>query len=201
MNNAKIGAAVLGGYVLGRTKKAKLALSLGALLAGSQIKPGQLVKAVQKSPFLSNVTQQVRTELTDASKAAATSVLTAKADSLADAIHERTAGLHDKAHPGDEGDRGEADRATELETGGESSEAEDREDEAGQEEEHEADEGRPSRKAEASRSVGREKKTQPSGSDHEEGKPRSRKTTARTTTTRARCAAGRTGRSASRRRG
>ncbi|MCF1594398.1 ABC transporter substrate-binding protein [Streptomyces muensis] len=97
MNNAKIGTALLGGYVLGRTKKAKLAIGLGALLAGSRIKPGQVGKALQDSPFLHTLTDQVRTELTDAGKAAATTVLSAKADSLADALHERTAGLREKA--------------------------------------------------------------------------------------------------------
>ncbi|MEX2981763.1 ABC transporter substrate-binding protein [Streptomyces sp. C36] len=97
MNNAKMGAAVLGGYVLGRTKKAKLAIGLGSLLAGSRVKPGQLGKVLAESPFLSNVNDQVRRELVSAGKAAATSVLTAKAEHLADSLHERTAGMRDKA--------------------------------------------------------------------------------------------------------
>ncbi|MDX2784495.1 ABC transporter substrate-binding protein, partial [Streptomyces caniscabiei] len=96
MNNATMGAAVLGGYLLGRTKKAKLALGLGALLAGSQVRPGQLGKALD-APFLSDLTRQVRTELAGASKAAATSVLSSKADHLAGALHERTAGLRERA--------------------------------------------------------------------------------------------------------
>ncbi|UJV41403.1 ABC transporter substrate-binding protein [Streptomyces sp. AMCC400023] len=96
MNNATMGAAVLGGYLLGRTKKAKLALGLGALLAGSQVRPGQLGKALD-APFLSDLTRQVRAELAGASKAAATSVLSSKADHLAGALHERTAGLRERA--------------------------------------------------------------------------------------------------------
>ncbi|WP_060883703.1 hypothetical protein [Streptomyces caniscabiei] len=96
MNNATMGAAVLGGYLLGRTKKAKLALGLGALLAGSQVRPGQLGKALD-APFLSDLTRQVRAELAGASKAAATSVLSTKADHLAGALHERTAGLRERA--------------------------------------------------------------------------------------------------------
>ncbi|WP_246203654.1 hypothetical protein [Streptomyces tailanensis] len=109
MNNATIGAAVLGGYLLGRTKKAKLALGVGAMLAGSKVRPGQLGKALD-SQFLSDVTHQVRTELTDASKAAATSVLTAKADSLAGTLHGRTAELRERAQGEGEGkaeDKGE----------------------------------------------------------------------------------------------
>lgn len=97
MSNAKLGAAVLGGYLLGRTKKGKLALSLGAALAGSRIRPGQVGKLFQDSPFLGHLSKQVRTELADAGKAATTAVLTAKADNLADALHERTEGLHAKA--------------------------------------------------------------------------------------------------------
>lgn len=106
MNNATMGAAVLGGYLLGRTKKAKLALGLGALLAGSQVRPGQLGKALD-APFLGDLTRQVRAELAGASKAAATSVLTSKADHLAGALHERTAGLRERA----EGDGGHDEEA------------------------------------------------------------------------------------------
>ncbi|MBZ3907213.1 hypothetical protein [Streptomyces griseiscabiei] len=108
MNNATIGAAVLGGYLLGRTKKAKLALGLGALLAGSQVRPGQLGKAVD-APFLGDLTRQIRSELTDAGKAAATSVLSSKADSLAGTLHERTAGLRGRAEENDEEDEGDND--------------------------------------------------------------------------------------------
>ena len=125
MNNAKIGAAVLGGYLLGRTKKGKLALSLGAALAGSRMRPGGVGKLLQDSPVLGNVSKQVRSELAGAGKAAATTVLSAKAESLADALHERTEGLKEKAHgegrrgrdeeardeeDRDEGDRDEGDR-------------------------------------------------------------------------------------------
>ncbi|MCQ4044243.1 ABC transporter substrate-binding protein [Streptantibioticus rubrisoli] len=169
MNNAKIGAAVLGGYVLGRTKKAKLALSVGSLLAGSRMRPGQLVKAVQESPFLSGITRQVRTELTGAGKAAATSVLTAKADSLADAIHERTTGLHERAHPDDERDRGEggvrSDRSTGQDRARESRRGEDREEEGRRGEE---------RRSEGRRSEGHEHKARHRESDREESEPHSR---------------------------
>ncbi|MCA6093257.1 ABC transporter substrate-binding protein [Streptomyces sp. SCA3-4] len=105
MNNAKIGAAVLGGYVLGRTKKAKLAIGLGTLLAGSRVKPGQLGKTLAQSPFLGNVNEQVRKELLSAGKAAATSVLTAKAEHLADSLHDRTTGMREKAATGGGGEK------------------------------------------------------------------------------------------------
>ncbi|MFI2431777.1 ABC transporter substrate-binding protein [Streptomyces sp. NPDC018693] len=113
MNNTKIGAALLGGYVLGRTKKAKFALSLGALLAGSRVRPGELGKVVQRSPFLNTITHQVRSELTGAGKAAATSVMTAKAGSLADALHERTVRMQEKAQPGGDGEAADSEREPE----------------------------------------------------------------------------------------
>ncbi|MDX3638871.1 ABC transporter substrate-binding protein [Streptomyces sp. MB09-02B] len=116
MNNATMGAAVLGGYLLGRTKKAKLALGLGALLAGSQVRPGQLGKALD-APFLSDLTRQMRAELAGAGKAAATSVLSSKADNLAGALHERTAGLRERAEGNGTHDD-DAEGGTEDETDG-----------------------------------------------------------------------------------
>ncbi|MGC0334183.1 hypothetical protein RKD23_007173 [Streptomyces sp. SAI-170] len=97
MDKAKIGTALLGGYLLGRSKKAKLAVGLGAMLAGSRIRPDQIGKTLQESPFLKDISKQVRSELTGAGKAAASSVLTAKADSLADALQARTSGLRQKS--------------------------------------------------------------------------------------------------------
>ncbi|MGW2648797.1 ABC transporter substrate-binding protein [Streptomyces sp. NPDC001393] len=169
MNNAKIGAAVLGGYVLGRTKKAKLALSLGALLAGSRIKPGQVAKVLQESPFLSNVSKQVRSELAGAGKEAATTVLSAKADSLADALHERTAGLHEKAHPDGERDQDEG-IEEENEEGEHAQEA--RQDEGS------PDEGAPSSEHEG-KGGGSQGRAQHRGSDQKDEPPRKRTTAGR----------------------
>ncbi|HLL36661.1 MAG TPA: ABC transporter substrate-binding protein [Streptomyces sp.] len=138
MKNAKIGAALLGGYVLGRTKKGKAAIGLGAMLAGSRINPAQVGKTLQESPFVHTLTRQIRTELTGAGKAAATSVLTAKADSVANALHERTTGLREKTHTAEEQDTGEPEESAEAaeteETGetpetGEAGETKEREDE------------------------------------------------------------------------
>ncbi|WP_367322940.1 ABC transporter substrate-binding protein [Streptomyces sp. HUAS ZL42] len=180
MNNAKIGAALLGGYALGRTKKAKLAIGLGAALAGSRIRPGQLGKALD-TPFLSTVRKQVRTELADASKAAATSVLTAKAENLADAIHARTEGLQERAHHEGEGEEGRAEeRAAEEAEGREDEEPEGEEGsraEAGRSREGQSEERQSrARKAPARRSTGREK-TEHRGSG-QESEPRKKKTTA-----------------------
>ncbi|MFD7280336.1 hypothetical protein ACFV80_25585 [Streptomyces sp. NPDC059862] len=94
MNNAKIGTALIGGYVLGRRRKARVALGLALAMAARRAKGGDLAKAL--TPVLGNLNRQVRTELTSASKAAASSVLNAQADHLADTLHERTLGLQGK---------------------------------------------------------------------------------------------------------
>lgn len=188
MNNAKIGSALLGGYVLGRTKKAKLAISLGALLAGSRIKPGQVGKALQESPFLHTLTDQVRSELSGAGKSAATTLLSAKADNLADALHQRTAGLRDRAE--DQGGEDERDSGADAEDEDEYEDELEDEDEDEDEEETESDEeqgeedGEEPRaksagksRAPASKGSGRGR-TQRGKSEQDEERPRKRKTSA-----------------------
>ena len=90
-NNATIGLAVAGGYLLGRTRKAKMAIGLGMFVAGRKLNLGpQLGKLVTDSPVLGEIGQTVRTQLVDATTAAASAALTRRANSLADALHERT---------------------------------------------------------------------------------------------------------------
>ncbi|MFE2378769.1 hypothetical protein [Streptomyces sp. NPDC059398] len=93
--NGKIGVALVGGYLLGRTKKAKLAIGLGMFLAGKKMSldPAQLGKMLANSPVLGSLNSQVRKELVEATKSAATSALTKRATGLADSLHERTLGL------------------------------------------------------------------------------------------------------------
>ncbi|MFG2093294.1 hypothetical protein [Streptomyces sp. NPDC048612] len=95
MSNAKIGVALVGGYLLGRTKKAKLAIGLGMFLAGRKLNldARQLGALVANSPLLGPLNDQVRKELVDATKAAAGTALTQRMSGLADTLHERTAAL------------------------------------------------------------------------------------------------------------
>ncbi|MEX2971767.1 hypothetical protein [Streptomyces sp. C184] len=97
MSNAKIGVALVGGYVLGRTKKAKLAIGLGMYLAGKRLPldPKQLGKLVANSPVLGPLNDQVRSELVDATKTAVSTALTQRMSALTDALHERTLELGD----------------------------------------------------------------------------------------------------------
>ncbi|NKI41947.1 hypothetical protein [Streptomyces physcomitrii] len=106
MTNIKIGAALAGGYLLGRTKKAKLAIGFGMFLAGKKLDldPRALAKTLAASPALSGLNQQVRKELVDATKSAATDALTKRVSGLADSLQDRTKaiGTADSARRADE---------------------------------------------------------------------------------------------------
>ncbi|MGW7752139.1 hypothetical protein ACWGK6_11330 [Streptomyces violaceusniger] len=105
MTNGKITVAIVGGYLLGRTKKAKLAFGLGMLLAGKKITldPQQLKKSLAGMPLLSGLNGQVRQELVDATRQAATKAVSDRVGGLADSLHERTALLRGES----EEERGE----------------------------------------------------------------------------------------------
>ncbi|AQU65306.1 hypothetical protein [Streptomyces niveus] len=96
--NVKIGVALVGGYLLGRTKKAKMAIGFGMFLAGKKLSfdPKQLGKLVANSPVLGTLNDQVRKELVDATKSAATNAVSQRATGLADSLHQRTLGLEGK---------------------------------------------------------------------------------------------------------
>ncbi|MEU2247221.1 hypothetical protein [Streptomyces sp. NPDC019224] len=100
--NAKIGAALVGGYLLGRTKKAKLAVGFGMFLLGKKLDldPRRLGTMLAGSPVLGPLNDQVRKELVDATRTAATKAVTQRAGSLAESLQRRTQSL--EAGPGAE---------------------------------------------------------------------------------------------------
>ncbi|RLL70119.1 hypothetical protein [Streptomyces sp. Z26] len=114
MTNGKIGVALVGGYVLGRTKKAKLAIALGMALAGKKLSvdPQQLVRMAANSPAFSALSKQVREELLDSTRTAATSALTSRANRLADSLQNRSAGLEDDDRDGDDARDGDAEASS-----------------------------------------------------------------------------------------
>ncbi|MEV6793464.1 hypothetical protein AB0M87_15990 [Streptomyces sp. NPDC051320] len=109
--NAKIGVALAGGYLLGRTKKAKMAIGLGMFLAGKKLSldPAQLGRLVADSPALGRLNGQVRKELVEATKSAATSALTQRATGLADSLQKRTRALDEPDDRDGPSDRDESD--------------------------------------------------------------------------------------------
>ncbi|MFF9852188.1 hypothetical protein [Streptomyces litmocidini] len=93
--NARIGAALVGGYLLGRTRKARLALGFGLFLAGRRLDldPRRVGRALASSPLVGNLNDQVRKELVEATKSAATEALAQRAAGLADSLNRRTRAL------------------------------------------------------------------------------------------------------------
>lgn len=101
-SRATLALAVAGGYVLGRTKKAKLALSIGGMVLGRrlQLDPQRLLSLVDQqlkaNPQLGELREQLREDLGGVGRAAAGAFLTRRIDGLADSLHERTLGVQDR---------------------------------------------------------------------------------------------------------
>jgi hypothetical protein len=91
----KVAAAVAAGYLLGRTKKLKLAITVGSVLAGQRLStnPQKLLKGasslVQNNPALSALQTELRGRAFDAAKGAAVSVATSRIDKLTDNLRTR----------------------------------------------------------------------------------------------------------------
>ncbi|MFE1011886.1 hypothetical protein ACFW4M_11425 [Streptomyces sp. NPDC058794] len=117
MNDSKaaLAAAVAGGYLMGRTKKAKLAFAVGSYLMGRRIglSPGQVlsqgISGLQRNPQLQELTDQLRGELLTAGRTAATAAANRTLTGLADNLRDRTdaltgAGRRDDGYDGDHED-------------------------------------------------------------------------------------------------
>jgi hypothetical protein len=91
---ARVALGVAGGYLLGRTKKMKLALMLGGMAAGRRAGgPGELLsrgtKLLETSPELSRLVGDVRGRLLDAGKGAALAVAARQVEALTDRVGKR----------------------------------------------------------------------------------------------------------------
>ncbi|MFI8992802.1 DNA primase [Streptomyces sp. NPDC053542] len=112
-NRAALALAVAGGYVLGRTKKAKLALSVGGVVLGRrlQLDPQRLLGLVDErlkaDPQLAEVRDQLRDDLGGVGRAAASAFVSRRIDGLADSLHARTASVQERLGSGTEETRAE----------------------------------------------------------------------------------------------
>ncbi|MEU9594271.1 hypothetical protein ACGF7W_29225 [Streptomyces sp. NPDC048219] len=101
MNDSKaaLAAAMAGGYLLGRTKKAKLAFAVGSYLAGRRLglSPGQMLSQqlgrLQLTPQFQELTDQVRGELLTAGRTAVTAAANRRLTGFADTLRDRTHAL------------------------------------------------------------------------------------------------------------
>lgn len=95
-DRTKLGAAVVGGYILGRTKKGGLALRTAMWISGNPEVVAQgrsAVSGVLASAEAKQITQQVSGPLVDAARQAALRALLGRIGSLSDNLANRTARL------------------------------------------------------------------------------------------------------------
>ncbi|MFD5374047.1 DNA primase [Streptomyces griseoincarnatus] len=97
MNRTGLGLAIGAGYLLGRTKKLKMALAVGGLVAGKKLNlsPRAVADLVSQqlrdNPQFKELGDQLRGELQGVGKAASGALVERQISSLADRLHDRTA--------------------------------------------------------------------------------------------------------------
>ncbi|MFD5966906.1 DNA primase [Streptomyces sp. NPDC058783] len=102
MNRTGLGLAIGAGYLLGRTKKLKLAVAVGTMVAGKKMNltPKGIAELVsgqlQNNPQFKEIGDQLRTDLRGVGKAASGAMVERQLDALADRLHGRTAGVRDQ---------------------------------------------------------------------------------------------------------
>ncbi|MEU9391782.1 DNA primase [Streptomyces sp. NPDC048324] len=102
MNRVGLGLAVGAGYVLGRTKKMKMAFALGGLVAGKRmnLSPRMLAdvlsQQLQNNPQFKEIGDQLRQDLRGVGKAASGAMVERQMDALANRLHGRTAQVRDQ---------------------------------------------------------------------------------------------------------
>ncbi|ALV32456.1 hypothetical protein [Streptomyces sp. CdTB01] len=102
MNRVGLGLAVGAGYVLGRTKKMKMAFALGGLVAGKRmnLSPRMLAdvlsQQLQNNPQFKEIGDQLRQDLRGVGKAASGAMVERQMDALASRLHGRTAQVRDQ---------------------------------------------------------------------------------------------------------
>jgi hypothetical protein len=102
MNRMGLGLALGAGYVLGRTKKLKLAMAMGSLAAGRKmnLSPKGIADLVsqqlQNNPQVKELGDQLRQDLRGAGQAASRAVVERQMGALADRLHSRTGQVRDQ---------------------------------------------------------------------------------------------------------
>ncbi|MFI0502934.1 DNA primase [Streptomyces albogriseolus] len=97
MNRTGLGLAIGAGYLLGRTKKLKMALAVGGLVAGKKLNlsPRAVADLVSQqlrdNPQFKELGDQLRGDLRGVGKAASGALVERQISSLADRLHGRTA--------------------------------------------------------------------------------------------------------------
>ncbi|MEW1791844.1 hypothetical protein [Streptomyces niveus] len=139
-----VAAAMAAGYVLGRTKKGKLALGLAALVAGQQfpMNPKELVimtaRKLADNPTVAPLVEQARGDVLTAGRSALSATANRRLEAVADALQKRTEALLEAPL--------EADEDEEEEEEGEEEEAPEEQPEEDEEEEEKRPRHRPAKR-------------------------------------------------------
>ncbi len=145
MNRVGLGLAVGAGYLLGRTKKLKLAVAVGTMVAGKKMNltPRGIAELVssqlQNNPQFKEIGDQLRTDLRGVGKAASGAMVERQIDALADRLHGRTAQVRDQLSgvvPGESRDADDSEDSEDSEPYAEDEDEHD-EDERGRDDGHE----------------------------------------------------------------
>lgn len=102
MNRLGLGLAVGAGYVLGRTKKMKLAFAVGTMVAGKRMNLSPralgdlLSQQLQNNPQFKEIGDQLREDMRGVGKAATGALVERQITGLADRLHGRTADVRDQ---------------------------------------------------------------------------------------------------------
>ncbi|WP_306316364.1 MULTISPECIES: DNA primase [unclassified Streptomyces] len=102
MNRTALGLAIGAGYVLGRTKKMKLALAVGTMVAGKRLNlsPRAVADLVRqqldKNPQFKEIGDQLREDLSGVGRAATGALVDRQVEGLAGRLHDRTQGVRDQ---------------------------------------------------------------------------------------------------------
>ncbi len=95
-----LAAAVAGGYVLGRTRKGRLALTAATFVAGRSLEPRQLLleglRRLRETPQLAELGEQLRGEVFQAGRAAVKAAAGRRFGSLAGSLRDRSPGSGDE---------------------------------------------------------------------------------------------------------
>ncbi|MEU3829982.1 DNA primase [Streptomyces sp. SID486] len=118
MNRTAMGLAIGAGYLLGRTKKLKMALAVGSLVAGKKLNlsPKMLADVVSQqlknNPQFKEIGDQLRQDLRGVGKAASGAMVERQMNTLADRLHGRTSQVRDQLSgvaPGSDEEQGDED--------------------------------------------------------------------------------------------
>ncbi|MFC9283233.1 DNA primase [Streptomyces collinus] len=102
MNRTALGLAIGAGYMLGRTKKLKMALAVGSVVAGKKLNLtpraiGELLQQqLRDNPQFKEIGDQLRQDMRGVGKAATGAMAERQINALADRLHGRTADVRDR---------------------------------------------------------------------------------------------------------